>query len=326
MSATNGNPRKRLIGLQPTFFQHPLDKAATENLAKVKGLDLFTKKFMELGLEKIFLIQNVGSCLRVSETQVPSIYKKFIEACEALEVQPPHLFIQNDPFPNAYTYGYTNPFVVVTTGLLKDFDDDELMFILGHELGHIKCGHTLYNTMAQNLTYIIGLISDMTLGIGGLVTQGIQLALLEWSRKAEFSADRAGLLAVQDRGAASRALSKLMAPDKDLWKEINHDDIMAQAREFEALEEDGLNKVYKFLTTLSLTHPWTIIRTKEINEWIDDGDYEKVLSMDPKAIQEVMAKTEQKASPKAICPSCGPELTWIEQYQRWYCYGCQRYP
>jgi Zn-dependent protease with chaperone function len=147
-------------------------------------------------------------------TQVHSIYRHYIEACEVLEVQPPHLFIQNNPFPNAYTYGYTNPFVVVTTGLLKDFDEDELMFILGHELGQLKCGHTLYNTMAQNLTYIIGIISDMTLGIGGLVTQGIQLALLEWSRKAEFSADRAGLLAVQDRGTASGALSKLMAPDK----------------------------------------------------------------------------------------------------------------
>lgn len=321
-----GGSRKLLTGLQPSYFQHPLDKAATENLAKVIGLDLFTRKFMELGLEKVFLIQNLGSCLRVSETQVPSIYKQYVQACEILEIQPPHLFIKNDPFPNAYTYGYTNPFIVVTTGLLKDFDDDELTFIMGHELGHIKCGHTLYNTMAQNITFIVGLVSDMTLGIGSLVTQGIQLALLEWSRKAEFSADRAGLLAVQDRSAASRALSKLMAPAKELWKEINQEDIMMQAREFEALEEDGLSKVYKFLTTLSLTHPWTIIRTKEINEWIDEGDYQKVLSMDPSALQEQLMKAEQRTSPKALCPDCGQELTWIEQYQRWYCYGCQKYP
>ena len=74
--------------------------------------------------------------------------------------------------------------MVVTTGLLKDFVEHEIMFILGHELHHFKCGHTLYNTMAQNLTYIIGIIYDMTLGIGGLVTQSIQLAFLEWSRKA----------------------------------------------------------------------------------------------------------------------------------------------
>jgi len=158
------------------------------------------------------------------------------------------------------------------------------------------------------------------------VTQGIQLALLEWSRKAEFSADRAGLLAVQDRGAAYRALSKLMAPDKGLWREINHEDIMKQAREFEELEKDNINKTYKFLTTISSTHPWTIIRAKEINEWINEGDYDKVFSMDPNALQEVVAKTERLSSNKTLCPDSGHELVWIEQYQRWYCYGCNKYP
>jgi Zn-dependent protease with chaperone function len=44
---------------------------------------------------------------------------------------------------------------------------------------------------------IISHISEMTLDIGRLVTMGIQVALMEWSRRAEFSADRAGLLAIQ---------------------------------------------------------------------------------------------------------------------------------
>jgi hypothetical protein len=69
-------------------------------------------------------------------------------------------------------------------------------------------------------------------------------------------------LAVLDRDAASRALNKLMAPDKRLWKEINQKDIMKQAKEFEELEKDSLNKIYKFLTTISLTHPWTVIIAK----------------------------------------------------------------
>ena len=318
--------RKILEGLKPEYFQHPRDLAAISNLKRVKGMDLFTKKFMELGFEKIMLIQNIGSCLRVSETQIPSIYKIYKEACDALEITPPDLFIQNSPFPNAYTYGYTRPFVVVTTGLIKDFNPDELMFILGHELGHVKCGHTLYNTMAENLTLIIGFISDMTLGIGQLVTTGIQLALLEWSRKAEYSADRAGLLAVQDVEAASSALSKLMAPSKEIWQEINMDDINKQAEEFEELSEDDLNKIYKFLSTIQQTHPWTILRTKEINEWVDDGTYNAVLSMDPEKLEEIVKKTEQLASNKALCPDCGGELTWIEQYERWYCYSCEKYP
>ena len=93
--------RKILEGLKPEYFQHPRDLAAIRNLQRVKGMDLFTKKFMELGFEKIMLIQNIGSCLRVSETQIPSIYKIYKEACDALEITPPDLFIQNSPFPNA---------------------------------------------------------------------------------------------------------------------------------------------------------------------------------------------------------------------------------
>jgi len=318
---------KVLKGLLPEHFQHPLDLAAIRNLKRVRGMDLFTRKFMELGFEKIMLIQNIGSCLRVSETQVSSIYEVYKEACDAMDISDyPDLFIENNPYPNAYTYGYTNPFVVVTTGLIKDFSLPELKFILGHELGHVKCGHTLYNTMAENITMIISFISDMTLGIGQLVTTGIQLALLEWSRKAEYSADRAGLLAVQNVEAARSALSKLLAPSKEIWREINMAEINKQAEEFEKLSEDDLNKIYKFFSTLRLTHPWTILRTKEINKWVNDGTYEAVLSMDPDALMKVATRTNLLASNKAVCPDCGGELTWIEQYQRWYCYNCKKYP
>lgn len=34
----------------------------------------------------------------------------------------------------------------------------------------------------------------------------------------------------------------------------------------------------------------------------------------------------QEAAQKApACPRCGQALTWIDQYQRWYCYNCQQY-
>ena len=96
----------------PEYFQHPRDLVAIRNLQRVKSMDLFTKKFIDLGFEKIMLIQNIGSCLRVGETQIPSIYIIYKETCGALEIAPPDLFIQNSPFPRAYTYGYTRPFVV----------------------------------------------------------------------------------------------------------------------------------------------------------------------------------------------------------------------
>lgn len=318
--------RKALEGLDPAYFQHPLDKAATESLKMVPGLNALTKKFMELGFEKIFLIQKIGSCLRVGPNQIPSMYNIFHDACRVLDISEPQFFIENDPVPNAYTYGYTNPFVVVTTGLIKDFTEDELMFIIGHELGHVKCGHTLYNTMTSNITILIGLLSDITLGLGNLVTIGIQLALLEWSRKAEFSADRAGMLAVQNVDSSYNALSKLLAPVKELWREVNQRDIILQAEEFEGLsEEDNLNKIYKFLSTVQLSHPWTILRTKEVINWAEVGDYQKILDMDMLDFTEYyVSKEEKPATP--VCPDCGTQLTWIDQYQRWYCYGCSKYP
>ncbi len=32
------------------------------------------------------------------------------------------------------------------------------------------------------------------------------------------------------------------------------------------------------------------------------------------------------AAPARTCPDCGGELSWIEQYNEWYCYNCQKYP
>lgn len=29
--------------------------------------------------------------------------------------------------------------------------------------------------------------------------------------------------------------------------------------------------------------------------------------------------------PKTTCPTCGKEATYVDQYQRWYCYNCQKY-
>lgn len=28
---------------------------------------------------------------------------------------------------------------------------------------------------------------------------------------------------------------------------------------------------------------------------------------------------------QVVCPTCGQPATWIPQYQRWYCYNCQKY-
>jgi sporulation protein YlmC with PRC-barrel domain len=37
------------------------------------------------------------------------------------------------------------------------------------------------------------------------------------------------------------------------------------------------------------------------------------------------AQPAQQQSTQPMCPTCGRPLTWIQQYQRWYCYNDKKY-
>jgi ribosomal protein S27AE len=41
--------------------------------------------------------------------------------------------------------------------------------------------------------------------------------------------------------------------------------------------------------------------------------------------EETVGSTSDEEAEKATCPDCDGELTYIEQYDRWYCYNCEKY-
>jgi len=99
-------------------------------------------------------------------------------------------------------------------GLLELMDDDEVMAVTGHELGHIKCGHALYKMMARGLKPLVEMAGRATLGIGSVVGAGVEAALLAWDRRSELSADRAALLTMQDPHPCIAMLMKLAGGTK----------------------------------------------------------------------------------------------------------------
>src|SRR6185369_8394047 len=129
--------------------------------------------------------------------------------CKFLGVDEPELYVHLDPVPNAFTYGHTHPFIVLSSGLVDMLDDEERFFIIAHELGHIKAGHVLYTIIARNIAEIISILGQNTLGVGLLLGQSLVVALHDWYRKAELTADRAGLLCVQDIDPCIRVFMKL---------------------------------------------------------------------------------------------------------------------
>ena len=124
------------------------------------------------------------------------------------------------------------------------------------------------------------------LGLGGLLSAmpggaiGIRMVtvgLLEWSRKAELSADRAGLLATQDPTAALRTHMKIASGGT--LEELDVTSFLQQGSEY---DEGG--DVRESLIKLSLlqqqSHPFAVVRATELRRWIDSGAYTTILGGD----------------------------------------------
>lgn len=138
--------------------------------------------------------------------------------CEKLGIEAPELYITHDVFPNAYTYGDSHPFIVITTGMFETVPDELIPTVLAHECGHIACHHTLYHTMGRML--LDGAFHFLP-GIANIAITPIMLAFSYWMRCSEFSADR--VAAVCD-GSADKTIEvcmRLAGYDKDIDAEAD---------------------------------------------------------------------------------------------------------
>jgi len=258
-------------GLDPADFQHPHDVAATQALQEVPGLDLVVSKVMEYGFERVFYLENIAGNLRVTDRMFPRLHRYLGWGCRILDLPTPELYVTQDPRPNAFTYGHKNPFIVITSGLIDMLTDEELAFVIGHELGHIKAGHVLYTVLARNIATIVAAIGQATLGVGAILGQGLVVALHDWYRKAELTSDRAGLLCVQDFDPCLRAFMKLAGGAGRMLADMDPDEFLRQIHAYEAADESLLNRAYKVMATVNRTHPFPIHRAKELELWRQAG-------------------------------------------------------
>ena len=313
MAESTSKSRERFFGLQPAEYEHPFDRKALNALEEIPALPSITKKLVELSYEKIFRIQFSGSNLCVTRENMPNVHELLLEACAILDIRKiPDLFVRWDYSVNAFTTGVEDPFIVLNSGCIDLLSDDELLFILGHELGHIKSGHVLYRTMAEFLPAIVDQLGQMTLGIAGIAGTGMQLALMNWYRMSEFTADRAGLLTCQSSDVCINSMLKLAGlPQKYDQSDFNQS-FLKQARDFEDLDYSTINKTVKLFSTLTTSHPWTVLRASQFLVWINSGEYEALLAA-------YKAKTIETPKGSQFCANCGAPLTLLSQR---FCGGC----
>lgn len=252
-------------------WEHPGDRAALAALRRIPVFDEVLRRIFGFFGEKPVRLAFQANAVRVSEKQFGWVHAHYRHVLETLDSPEPYpLFVSQTPMVNAGAYGMNRPFIVLNSGSVRLLDEEELVFLLGHELGHILSGHVLYRTM----TVILLQLANIGYPIVGLAARAVLLALLEWSRKSELSADRAGLLTVQKPEVALRTSMKLAGGGRPEESDLN--EFLQQADEYRT-EGDAADAVFKVLNLLGTTHPFHTLRAAELRDWVEAGAYDRVI-------------------------------------------------
>jgi len=187
-------------------------------------------------LHRIREAQTRAKFVRASENNFHEIYKLSKIGAYRLKIPLPPVYIKADPSLNAYTSGFWGDhWIVLHSALLKKFNFEELLYVIGHEMGHIKREHvTWLHLMAPAGVRPIPLISD-----------GLKLIFNNWSIKAEYSADRAGLIANKNLKSCVSALSMIVTGHRNIK-------IESLLEEYERLQKNPLSH----MSELFRTHPY----------------------------------------------------------------------
>ena len=290
-------------------FIHPDDASALNNLKSIPALPTLLEKVMQYGYEQMDWSRNIASNVRINERQMPEIYGRLIGVCRKLQMPIPELYLQMSPIPNAWTSGNTRTYIVVTLGLIRRFQEEELDAVLAHECGHILCHHVLYSMLANAIFDMGDSVMDSLLGtIGNAAMTPIKQALYGWSRASELSADRVGCV-MSSPETMIRVLAKLDGIPPVIMKDMNLNEWVKQGEDYERMKHGGAwNKAIRYLSNTELTHPYGPVRAYEVKRWAGGTHYSKIQS-------QIRMLQDGKT-----CPHCGAVISddWA------YCRSCGR--
>ena len=272
--------------LAPKSYQHPLDYSSLRALKRIPGLPKILKMFLnEIG-EKPMRYQLLASSVLCGTDQFPELYTHLESAAKSLDLNTiPSLFLSQSPVSNASTFGAENPVIVVHSALLDILDEEGIRTVLGHELGHVHCEHSTYKLLASLL--LLG--GSKLRGWPSLITAPLHMGLQKWSRCAELTADRAGLLASRSLKASINVLLRMAGGytyGVSKRTKMKVGPFVRQARELQAAENDNwMDSIVADVVTANRSHPFLAWRLLKLLEWVEEGSFlELILADTPKDV------------------------------------------
>lgn len=262
------------MSVDPELFIHESDRAALKALKSIPGFTQVLKSCMKFWNERQFKILNMSTYVKVDESQMGKYHAMLIPICKRLGIAVPELYVSLSPVPNAYTSGDTEPFIVMTSGLINAIPEELIPTVLAHECGHIACHHVLYSTMGR---MILGGAAEF-LGLSSLITTPLQMAFYYWMRCSEYSADRAAAVCDGTGSKTVEMCMRLAGFDKNIPIEANKQAFLEQAKEYRKLVDDSaINKTMEFLMFNQMNHPLNAVRAYECNEWTNTNNFRRIV-------------------------------------------------
>jgi Zn-dependent protease with chaperone function len=283
---------QRLVEISARAFEHPADRAATAALKSIPLLDQVVRKISELGYERALRGNLVASSVRLGPDQMSEAWADHVACYARLDMERvPQLYVTNYPVTNAAAVGAGNPFVLVNSATLGLLEQAELRTVLAHEAGHILAEHVMYRT---TLMILLSLSLSGPLGfLAGLPIMAVRLALLEWYRAAELSADRAATLVNRDPLTTCRTLMVIGAGVRS--EKLNLDAFVRQGQDYR--DAEGWDRLARMRSELGMTHPHAVKRVHELMTWVQSGEYDRIMGGEyVKRGQEAGARQEADAA------------------------------
>lgn len=291
----------QICQIHPKAFTHPYDEAAIAALKKIPFLPTFLKKMAQFNVEQRFRAYQMHNSIEIGSRQLPSIWRMVNDVAERFGMPHPTAYVSREGGANAFAFGLERHSIVLTTSLIDMMNDRQLEAIIAHELAHILCQHMLYRNVGLALT-------DQTLApfarlAPTAVSGSISILFLAWSRAAEYSADRASLLVIQDPEALTSCLSRLAGVPRRFMDEFDPRVFAQQGQRYEA-EASTWSKIVTWDIGLINTHPEPTRRSTALLEWATSKEYQRILQGRYPTIFEEDCDQQVQIDGVASCPLC----------------------
>lgn len=260
------------------LYMHELDRKAFAALNQFPKFVKLQEAYIKNVDEKSAKIEFLSTAIRLSENQMPEVYNLLSPICEKLGIAMPDLYMVKSKDKgdlNAFTGGITEPFICVTSELVKQCPSEMISSVIAHECGHIACKHYLYHSLARNFANGIA-ASPLTKipGINRYLSKTLITALLFWDRCSELSADRAAVLCDGSSDKTVEMLLKIHGFDEN----INREEFVKQALDLKEFVNDSKsNKMMEQVLVQWNSHPLLATRAYEVYDWEHSNQYKGIV-------------------------------------------------